>query len=70
MLMTFHLWHIPEVEVSLEAQLCHVMFFWKLFYERMFLPQSRHMGGCFAENGHVVFFWKLPRKLECDVSLE
>lgn len=29
MLMTFHLWHIPEVEVSLEAQLYHVMFFWK-----------------------------------------
>jgi hypothetical protein len=32
--------------VSLEIQLCHVMFFWKLFQERMFC-WSRHVRGCY-----------------------
>jgi hypothetical protein len=35
--------------VSLGNQLCHVRFFWKLFYERMFC-WSRHMRGCFVES--------------------
>ena len=35
--------------VSLENQLCHVMSFWKVSYERMFYWSS-HLGRCFAEN--------------------
>ena len=33
-----------KFQVSLETQLCHVMFFWKLSYERMFC-WSRHVRG-------------------------
>ena len=42
-----------KVLVSLAAQLCHVMFFWKLSYVE---------GFC---RGHVVFFWKLTGKRAC-----
>lgn len=55
--------------VSLETHLCHVTFFWKLYYERMFC-WSRHMSGYFAESRHVVFLWKLPGKRACDILLE
>ena len=55
--------------ISLETQLCDVMFFWKLSSERMFC-WSRHVRGRFAEKdiwclsghclvkkGHVMFCW-------------
>ena len=46
--------------VSLETQLCHVMFFWKLSYERMFC-WSRRMRGCFADTGTWEDVWCLER---------
>ena len=50
--------------VSLETQLCHVMFFWKSSCERMFC-WSRRVRGCFCwsryERRHVMFGKSISR---------
>ena len=52
--------------VSLETQLCHVIFFSGNCLMRGCFAWSRHMGGCSAENRHMVFFWKLSGKRAYD----
>jgi hypothetical protein len=43
--------------VSLETQVCHVMFFWKPSYERMFLLRTYRwrFSGSSLEKGHAIF---------------
>jgi hypothetical protein len=72
---------LSEVDISsfVGEPVCHVMFFWKLSYERMFLLKqacgrmfcsSRHMRGVFSENRHMAYFCKLSGGRACDVLLE
>ena len=49
--------------------LCHVIFFWKLLYERIF-AKGRGVRGFFVENRHVAFFWKLSAESVCDILLK
>jgi hypothetical protein len=58
-----------EFMVLLEIQLCHVVIFWKLSYQRTFC-RSRHTRGCFTEHRHVVSFWELPGGRARDPLLE
>jgi hypothetical protein len=52
--------------ISLETRLCHMMFFWKLSYERIFFwGGEADMWEDVVENSYMVFFWKLPRKRAC-----
>lgn len=58
-----------EFLVSLEIQFCHVMFFWKLSYERMLLPKQthgrmfcwEHTCGVFLEAARKKGMWCFPR---------
>jgi hypothetical protein len=44
--------------VSLETQLCHVMFFWNLSYEKMYWLRTDiwFFSGSILEKGHVMFY--------------